>query len=99
MNAPPSAFAQAFRQHVIPAMRPRFGAIAYRILCGGLTFSEGVAELMTHAHGATMLDAATLGQFQDWLGAQLIIALDRHERVARDIERCLRTAYRENRAA
>lgn len=99
MTNPPSAFAQAFRAHVIPAVRPRIGAIAYRVHCGGMTYSEGIAELLTGAHGATHLDAATLGQFHDWLGAQLIIAIARHERVAADIDRCLRAAEREERAA
>ena len=99
MSAPPSAFAQAFRAHVIPRLKPRISAYAYRVHCGGLTFSEAVAGLIGEAHGATLLDRATFDQFADWLATQIIEAIARHERVAADIARCLAHARREDMAA
>lgn len=94
MSAPPSPFAHAFRAHVIPALRPQICFRAQQVVWGVLTFSEAEAELIARAHGATHLDRDTFAQFVDWLDAQLVEAIARHERILDDIEATERQAAR-----
>lgn len=94
MSAPPSPFAQAFRAHVIPAIRPRIGGYARRVIYGGCTFSEAIADLISQAHGATFLDKPTFDQFADWLCTQLTQQIVIAERVMEDIDRTEMAARR-----
>lgn len=94
MTPPPSAFAQAFRQHVIPRLRDRIGAFARPVYYGGMTFSQAMAELTGEAHGATYLEKPIFDQFQDWLCAELTRHIGLLEKVIADLDRCEAEAVR-----
>ena len=74
-------FAEAFRLHLMPRLKPRFPICAALVMSGLRTFGDEVSVLVSTAWrlGGSRLDDNLWDELVEWIETQLMLAFDRLE--------------------
>lgn len=104
MILPPSAFAEAFREHVMPLLRREIIVQGAALATGNASWHEASGSVMALAlsRGAGRMRASHFDELSDWIGAALITEADKSDAIGAETDdlaaQCLRLPFPEAKA-